>query len=201
MASILPRLHPPEPLATTGDDARLVALAQADRAAFADLYRRHFAGIYGYCYRSLGSAERAEDAAQQVFAQALTSLSRYREQGRFRSWLYAIAHHVVRAQQGAEPRAASLVDCIANVTDPGISPEEEAIGAFDRQRMLEAIANLPGDQRRVIELRMAGLKGREIAEEMSRGHDAVRMLQHRALGRLAASLKNPDQPRGGDHGA
>lgn len=200
MASILPRLHPPEPLATTGDDARLVALAQADRAAFADLYRRHFAGIYGYCYRSLGSAERAEDAAQQVFAQALASLSRYREQGRLRSWLYAIAHHVIHTQQSAEPRAASL-ERIANVAYPGISPEEEAIGAFDRQRVMEAIANLPGDQRRVIELRMAGLKGREIAEEMSRGHDAVRMLQHRALGRLAASLKNPDQPRGGDHGA
>jgi hypothetical protein len=54
------------------------------------------AGIYGYCYRELGSAERAEDAAQQVFAQALASLPRCRETGRFSAWLYTLAQWSLR---------------------------------------------------------------------------------------------------------
>jgi DNA-directed RNA polymerase specialized sigma24 family protein len=60
---------------------------------------------------------------------------------------------------------------------------------------------LPRDQRRVIELRIAGMKGREIAAELGRSHEAVRMLQHRALNKLASALMSSDQPRGGPHGA
>jgi RNA polymerase sigma factor (sigma-70 family) len=201
VASIFQRLRPPEkPVSTSVDDARLVVLAQDDQHSFAALYDRHFAGIYGYCYRSLGTVERAEDAAQQVFAQALASLPEYRETGRFRSWLYTIAHHVIHAQRDADRTNASL-DVVAEVPDPGISPEEEALGALDRGALLEAIRLLPRDQRRVIELRMAGLKGREIAQELGRSHEAVRMLQHRALDHLTVALKSQNQPRGGRHGA
>jgi RNA polymerase sigma factor (sigma-70 family) len=201
VASIFHRLRSPEkPASTAIEDAQLVVLAQADQESFAAIYDRHFAGIYGYCYRSLGTVERAEDAAQQVFAQALTSLPQYRETGRFRSWLYTIAHHVIHAQVDADLANASL-DVVAEVADPGKSPEEQAIGALARGALLEAIELLPRDQRRVIELRIAGLKGREIAQELGRSHEAVRMLQHRALDHLNASLMSPDQSRGGRHGA
>jgi RNA polymerase sigma factor (sigma-70 family) len=201
VASLFHRLRPPEkPVSTPVEDARLVVLAQADQHVFAAIYDRHFAGIYGYCYRSLGTVEQAEDAAQQVFAQALASLPEYRESGRFRSWLYTIAHHVIHAQRDADHSNASL-DVAAEVPDPGISPEEQALGALDRGALLEAIELLPRDQRRVIELRIAGLKGREIAQELGRSHEAVRMLQHRALDHLTAALLSPDQSRGGRYGA
>ncbi len=182
------------------EDARLVADTRVDLQAFAAIYDRHFAGVYGYCYRELGSAERAEDAAQQVFAHALASLPRYREAGKFRSWLYAIAFHVIQDQRGAERTERSL-DAVEDLSTAERSPEEEALRAVEQQALHEAIARLPHDQRRVIELRIAGLKGREIAEELSRSHDAVRMLQQRALDRLAADLVGHDRQRGGRHGA
>lgn len=177
----------------------LVARAQANLEAFAAIYDRHFAGVYGYCYRALGSAELAEDAAQQVFEQALLSLPRYREAGRFRSWLYTIAHRVIGAQRGAQAQwAQALSDDLAA---PGASPEEHALDAMARQELLAAIARLPRDQRLVIELRMAGLKGREIAEELGRSHEAVRMMQQRALDRLGADLIGREPPRGDRYGA
>jgi RNA polymerase sigma-70 factor, ECF subfamily len=200
VVSLLHRLRPSRTSTATVEDAQLVVLAQTDLVAFATLYDRHFAGIYGYCYRRLGSAERAEDAAQQVFEQALASLPRYRETGRFRSWLYAVAHHVIGDHLSGDHADASL-DVVVDIADPGSSPEQQALGALERVTLLEAIDGLPSDQRRVIELRMAGLKGREIAEELGRSHEAVRMLQHRALDRLASALTAPDQPRGGQHGA
>lgn len=200
MASIFPRRRPSgKPRPTTVEDVLFDTLARTDQEAFAAVYRRHFAGIYGYCYRELGSAERAEDATQQVFAQALGSLPRYEEQGRFRSWLYAIAYHVIHGQFSADHHDSSLDD-VEGLADPGSSPEEQVLGALDRRALREAIARLPRDQRRVVELRVAGLKGREIATELGRSHEAVRMLQHRALDHLA-TLMSPDQSRGGRHGA
>ena len=52
------------------------------------------------------------------------------------------------------------------------------------------------DQREVIELRLAGLTGREIAEAMERSVDAVKMLQLRAMKRLrAAALTQQTEER------
>ena len=201
MTFLLQRLRPRETPATVlVEDALLVADAKVDLDAFAAIYDRHFAGIYGYCYRELGSAEWAEDAAQQVFAQALASLPGYRELGKFRSWLYAIAHHVIQAQRSAE-RADRSLDGAANLPALERSPEEEALRALEQHALQAAIARLPRDQRRVIELRIAGLKGREISEELNRSHEAVRMLQQRAIDRLAADLVGRDRQRGDRHGA
>lgn len=199
----LPWRQHPDPGPVSLDDAGLVARARQDYAAFAPIYDRHFAGVYGYCYRLLGSPEAAEDAAQQVFAQALTALPRYQETGRFRSWLYAIAHHVISEQRAA--RRDHPLDDEPELHDPGQSPEEEVLRALERGDLHEAITRLPADQRRVIELRLAGLKGREIAAELGRSHEAVRMLQLRALDHLAAELggkaNRPRRGTGARHGA
>jgi hypothetical protein len=58
----------------TADDPAAVARAKADRAAFAALYRAYVDPIYAYWYHRLGDVPLAEDATQQVFAQALDRL-------------------------------------------------------------------------------------------------------------------------------
>jgi RNA polymerase sigma-70 factor (ECF subfamily) len=200
VASLLQRFRPSSPSSGDAEEAALVARAQADLAAFAAIYDRHFAGIYGYCYWELGGAELAEDAAQQIFEQALLSLPRYREAGRFRSWLYTIAYRVIGAQRRAAHTRTELT-IVDDLADPGSSPEDHALASLDRQELLAAISRLPRDQKLVIELRMAGLKGRDIAAELGRSPEAVRMLQHRALDRLGADLIAREQRRGGRHGA
>lgn len=204
MTFLLQRPRPPAQSsnASTVEDALLAAEAQADRGAFAAIYDRHFAGVYGYCYRELGSAERAEDATQQVFEQAFSALPRYREAGKFRSWLYAIAHHVIQSQRAAD-RISAPLETAGHLSDPSRSPEEQALSTLEQRALRDAITRLPRDQRQVIEMRVAGLKGREIAEELNRSHDAVRMLQQRAMDRLAADLIGRERGRhqGGRHGA
>lgn len=198
MASMVRRSLRPMVVPEADADAGLVARAQADREAFADLYQRHFGGVYRYCLRALGGAERAEDAAQQVFEQALAALPRYREAGRFRSWLYAIAFRVIGRQIAADRRTLPL-DAEVDLVDPALSPEAAALGAIERQALRAAVARLPADQRRVVELRLAGLSGPEIAAELGRSHAAVRMLQLRAIDRLGSDLA-ADRTPGGRHG-
>jgi RNA polymerase sigma-70 factor, ECF subfamily len=174
-----------------GEDV-LVVRAKDDRTAFAALYRLYFDPIYRFCYRRLGGHDAAEDAASLVFAKALAALPAYREgEGSFRSWLFTIAYRVVtdeyRGWRPSEPLEAA-----AWVTDPAPSPEERFLAAEERGRLTALLARLPEDQRRVLELRRAGLSGAEIAETLGRSHAAVKMLQSRAVARLRSLLAAED---------
>ena len=181
---------------TLEEDARLVALAKIDPRAFAPLYARYFDPVYRYCYRRLGHPEAAADATAQVFAKALAALPRYREDApSFRSWLFAIAHNVIaddlRARRPVAPIAAAAH---LEAVDP--SPEEVVLTDEARSTVQALLALLPSDQRQILELRLAGLTGPEIAAALDRSLGAVKIAQVRAFARLRARL-DPASPSSG----
>lgn len=186
------------PIAETGcDDAVLVARAQSDPAAFAPLYDRYFDRIYRFCYHRLGGWDAAEDATSLVFAKALAALPTCRPDA-FRSWLFAIAHHVV-TDRFRQARPTQPLTTIAEVADASPTPEDAAIAADERRSLHVLLARLPTDQRRALELRLAGLTGAETAEVLGRSHTAVRLLQFRAVARLRALLaEGPDRKEAPD---
>lgn len=85
-----------------------------------------------------------------------------------------------------------------DIPDAAASPDLLALDAAERRALREAVAQLPTDMRRAIELRIAGLTGREAATDMGRSIDAVKMLQSRAIARLRADLA---ERKGGGDGA
>ena len=169
------------------DDATLVSRAIRDRAAFGQLYDRYAVRVFRYCYRRLGDRELAEDATSQVFIKALQSLPSYRETGSFVGWLFAIAFSTTTDLQRRR-RPTEVLDDAAWIPDSAASPEEVAIAAEGRDHLRNLIAGLPSDQRRAVELRMAGLTGAEVATAMGRSLQSVKMLQFRAIGRLRQLL-------------
>jgi RNA polymerase sigma-70 factor (ECF subfamily) len=73
-------------------DEELVALAQrGDTAAFDQLVLRHQAAVYRATLAALRSPADAEEAAQDAFVRAWTSLGRFRADASFRTWLLTIA--------------------------------------------------------------------------------------------------------------
>jgi RNA polymerase sigma-70 factor (ECF subfamily) len=167
------------------EDVALAARAVHDRAVFALLYDRYAIAVYRFCYRRLGDRAAAEDATSGTFLRAIEALPGFRG-GSFRSWLFAIAHSVV--VNGTRRRAETPLDESYDVADSSASPEEEALAADDRRRIVRLLGSLPEDQRRVIELRLAGLSGNEIAESIGKSVPAVKMLQHRAMNRLRRTI-------------
>lgn len=182
-AAIEPRANDPDP---EPDDATLVAAAQRDRQAFAPLYRRYVDSVYRYCYRRLGNREAAEDATSLIFAKALAALPRYRDRS-FRSWLFTIAHNVIadsyRSRRTDAPLAAA-----AQLADATPSPEEIALSAEARRSIRDLLAQLPDDQRRIVELRLAGQTAPEIATVVGRSLASVKFAQFRAYSRLRVLL-------------
>lgn len=163
-------------------EAALVARARGDPEAFGALYDRYAVRVFRYCLARLGSREAAEDATGQTFAAALAALPRYREQGTFQGWLFAIAHNAVA---DAQRRQGRLVGELGEErADAGPSPEEAAIAAEEVRALRALLEGLPPDQRRATELRLAGLSGAEVAEAMGRSRNAVKLLQFRAIARL-----------------
>jgi len=170
------------------DDAALVAAAKRDPAAFAPLYVRYSGAVHRYCCRRLDDPETAADATAAVFVRALAALPRYRERS-FRAWLFRIAHNeVIDHYRRAAVRRHAPLDAAAEIETGAPTPEQVALDADERATIARLLSRLPADQRRVVELRLAGLGGEEIAFALDRSRSSVKMLQFRAVRTLRAEL-------------
>ena len=161
----------------------LVQYAQGgDREAFGELYRLCHGVVFRFVHFYLPGAE-GEDAVAETFLRAWGALPRYRQTGApFAAWLIGIARHVVtdvhRASRRAEPWA-----------EPPDRPVEFQDRLVDRLALAEAVAGLPGEQRRVIELKfLLGWTNNEVGQVLGKSVGAVNALQWRALARLKEAL-------------
>lgn len=84
-------------------DPELEWLQQARKGndeAFASLVEKYQTPVYNLCYRMLGGAQEAEDAAQEAFWRAYQNLHRYDPNRSFITWLLSIAaHHCIDTQR------------------------------------------------------------------------------------------------------
>jgi RNA polymerase sigma-70 factor, ECF subfamily len=180
---------------TTSDDA-LIRRAQAlDPGALAELYDRHFDGIYRYLFTRMRHQADAEDLTEQVFLKMVDSIARYRPRGvAFSSWLYRIAHNLLvdryrRAGRDAVELSSQLQD-----DRPHADPATMAQHSEDRRRLTEAIQRLTPEQQQVITMRFIdNLEVEEIARLTRRRPGAIHSMQHRALASLYRFLLEQEE--------
>lgn len=94
MNASLPPATPPsesETLAAPSDAELIARCCGGDLASFDDLVGRHQDRIYNLCYWMLGNRDEAADAAQDAFVRAFRSLSNFRGDSSFGTWLHRIA--------------------------------------------------------------------------------------------------------------
>ena len=165
------------------DEESLVQRAkQRDQKAFTQLYEEHFDKIYRYVALRIGDRTEAEDMTQQVFLNALKSISSFKWKGvPFAAWLFRIAHNQVvdylrkKSKQAAAPLDESLVSSDSN-------PQLMAEHSLDVEQLLLATRRLTEAQRQVISLRFAGeLSINQVANIMGKSQGAVKALQHSAI--------------------
>ena len=165
------------------DEEMLVRGAkEGDQTAFAQLYEGHFDRVYRYVALRIGDKIEAEDMTQQVFLNALHSISTFRWKGvPFAAWLFRIAHNQVvdylrkKTKRAAVPLNESLVSSDSN-------PQLMAEHSMDVEQLLSATRRLTEAQREVISLRFAGgLSIAQVAKIMGKSQGAVKALQHSAI--------------------
>ena len=159
--------------------------------------------VLKYCRARLGRQESlmssADDVAQDVCMAVVSALPNYQLKGlSFRAFVYGIAAHKVTdafraiGRNRAEP-VAELPD--GPVTADG--PEHRLLAAEMSARLGKLLSHLTPRQREVLVLRLAvGLSAEETAQAVRSTPGAVRVTQHRALGRLRKILLGESGARG-----
>ena len=168
--------------------ADLVRQAKADRAQFEALYRVHVDAVYRFCLRRIGSPENAADLTSQIFIKAFTNIQTC-DESRFRSWLFTIARNAVIDEQRSRRDFTSLDDA-GELVSNDLSPEASFLANEQRLTVVGLLAFLTEDQRQIVELRLAGLNGAEIASVLGRSRASVDTAQSRAIARLRRVLRN-----------
>ncbi len=173
---------------------QLVEQAQhGDADAYAALVQRHQTLATRLAYLITGSADEAEDAAQDAFVKAYFALDRFRPGAPFRPWLLRIVANEARNRRKAAGRRAGLALRAADQAGsepPGpLSPEDAALAAERRRRLLAAVDTLAEADREVIACRyLLELSELETAEALGCAQGTVKSRLSRALGRLRAAL-------------
>jgi RNA polymerase sigma factor (sigma-70 family) len=181
------------PVSTPESDEELAARAATDAMAFAEIHGRYVDPIFRYCRYRLHEPDDVEDATNQIFLLALEGLRKARI-SRLRPWLFSIAHNVV-TDRYRERRSEVDIATAYDLPSRDSSPEEIAISRSGAGDLHAALHHLSHDQRRVVELRLAGLTGPEIREVLGRSRAWVDTTQFRAVQKLRAVMTESDQDR------
>jgi RNA polymerase sigma-70 factor (ECF subfamily) len=157
-------------------DGELVETAIAGReASFEELVRRYQRPIAAYVYRMVGDYDSALDLTQEVFIKVYNSLSRYRSEFKFSTWIYKIAHNAaIDHLRRFAVREQSLVSGTdgerreANLESRRLTPEQESEREERRSEIESVVQLLPAAYRELIVLRHShDLSYDEIAEVTS----------------------------------
>lgn len=148
-------------------------------------YCRARLGTRGGCYAS------ADDVAQEVCLAVFTALPRFVEQGKpFVAFAYRIAANKVADAFRRDLRTpVEPLDRVPDLPDLRDGPERHAMLTERFERLSGLLARLSDNQREVLVLRVAvGLSAGEVGRILGMSAGAVRVAQHRALGRLRELL-------------
>ncbi len=161
---------------------------QKDEQAFSHLVELYQRPVYNLCYRMLGNAEDAEDAAQESFWRAYQAIHRYDAQRSFITWLLSIAaHHCIDLQRKRHLPILD-VDLLTDMDAPDAAPgPEKMLGTKQDQEHVERLlSKLKEQDRIVIVLRYwQELSEEEIAKTLSLSIPAIKSRLHRARRQLA----------------
>jgi RNA polymerase sigma-70 factor (ECF subfamily) len=163
-----------------GEELALIDRARAGDMAAADcLITRYRQRVVRLAAHVLGSADEAEDAAQEAFIRAFRSLKSYRSDARFYTWLYRIVVRVcLDRRRLASWRAETPLDLVA----AGIASSGAELAEADLLMAVRSLmAQLDPSMRAVLVLReLEGLEYEEIAKVLNIPVGRVRWRLHAA---------------------
>ncbi len=188
------------------EDAALVArvLLREDRAAFAQLVRRHQGMVRAQLRRLLqGDDAAADDLAQDVFLLAWCKLDQFRGDARFSTWLHRVAFRLfLQDKRRASPlRTATYedVDVSADMMEPAAGAMEgaAACGIDFRLDLERAIRRLsPAEQTVLQHCTQLGLSHEEAAYVLSMPLGTVKTHALRGKAKLRQWLSAWQSPEG-----
>ena len=169
-------------------------MAGEDEAALRELLDRHFADLWRFARRRVGSADDADDVVAETFAVAWRRRHRVPGGEDARLWLFGVARHVVANHRRAERRRHRLHLRLRSLrVDAAVTATATAADAEAPPGLRAAFAALSDAEREVVIMRhWDHLAVHEIATLLGCTPNAVSLRLHKARRRLAQLLAGKD---------
>jgi RNA polymerase sigma factor (sigma-70 family) len=183
-------------LAHLSDEALVLLAARSEQSALAELYDRYGRPAYGLALRILRDDTLAEDAVQEAFMSLWRTAPRFvPERGKASTWILTLVHRkavdIVRREQVR--RTDALVE---DAGEHAHAADEEAWLRLQRERVQNALRQLPDQQREAIELAYyGGFTQSELAERLGQPLGTIKSRMFAGLARLRELLEEPGMER------
>ena len=175
-------------------------LKKRDRAAFKNIVETWQDMVYNTALGILQNAEDAEDVTQETFMQAFESVSSFKGESKFSTWLYriTISKAMDHIRKKKRKKRFAFIQSLYGKNDqpvidppdffhPGVSMENKENAAV----LFKAMEQLPPNQKTAFVLnKVEGLSYIEIGDVMKISDSAVDALLYRAKANLKKILKD-----------
>lgn len=169
----------------------LERVAGKDPQALAELYDRTAPAALALAARILGDRSEAEDVLQAVFTKVWQEAGRYdATKGSPMAWLFSWVRNgaIDRLRRREALQRATTQSADRAPAAPDTHGGHDA-SAEERERLAKAVANLPADQRQVIELAyFDGLSQTQIAQRLGEPLGTVKTRVRLAMTKLRQAL-------------
>ena len=168
-------------------DEELALRARTEpRAAFEVLFERHRAPLYNFLLRQGADEVRVDDLFQMAFLKAFRAIPTFREEARFKTWLYTIAINVLQDER----RQALRRGVTTEIRETMLVVQPEPGGADEIERVKEALAQVPANHRQLFTLvRFQGLSIAEAAKAVGMTPAAAKVTLFRTTKRVGELLQ------------
>lgn len=174
------------------DQELVAAFLNGNELSIETLINRHRSKVYTYIYLTIKNHSLAEDLFQETFIKVIQSLraGKYKDNGRFLSWVIRIAHNLIidhfrkEKQMNSVSNDDSELDLLNNKKLADDNIEDLLVSDQIKEDIRKLINELPADQREVVLMRhFGGLSFKEIANQTD-------VSINTALGRMRYALIN-----------
>lgn len=204
-----------DPLAEQNEEALVAALRAGDEAAFAALVDRYHASLVRLARTYVRDPAVAEEVAQETWLGVLNGIDRFEGRSSLRTWLFRILTNRAKTRGERERRSVPFSSVSQDSDEPAVEPErfqgeadrypggwkespqpwegdpeERLLAGEARALILDAIEQLPPNQRAVITLRdIEGFSSDDTRNVLDLSETNQRVLLHRARSKVRRALE------------
>jgi RNA polymerase sigma-70 factor (ECF subfamily) len=197
------------------DEQTVAALRSGDERTFRELFERSYPMMKRVARGYVRSEAVAEEIVQDTWMAIVTGIDRFQGRSSIGTWIFSILTNQAKSHSARERRAMPfssipqpgadepVVDADRFQKDdeawpghwatpprPWQKPERRLMSLEARERLKEALAQLPDRQRVIVGLRdVEGVTAEEVCELLQLSQENQRVLLHRGRSRLRAVLE------------
>jgi RNA polymerase sigma-70 factor (ECF subfamily) len=177
------------------EDLILRYLQTQNMSYFSLIYERYSGKVFAKCITILKDTDHAKDAMQDIFMKVLLSVSNFKGNAKFSTWLYSITYNYcideTRRLKKYTKEPESMLQTLEDDNDEGNLSDEDLILGVDSDQLKLILDELKVEDKTILLMKyLDELSINEIQAIINKSEGAIKMQLKRAKERFLLVYKN-----------